>query len=227
MSDGYLPAFAGPSIITPSGENMAHPDPRTALSAMSDARTGTVTQLLEQVEGGDRAALNDIFPLVYDELRAIAHNHRRRWHGDETLGTTALVHEAYVKLVRAARPGARSRAHFLAVAGKAMRHILSNHARARRRQRRGGDQKQVPIDAVADLSSPLDLSDELADELAELDTALTGLEQFDTRLSRIVECRFFADMSIADTATAMDLSAATVKRDWALARAWLYREMRP
>lgn len=197
----------------------------TLLSAMSDVQTRTVTQLLEQVESGDRAALNQIFSLVYDELRAIAHSHRRRWHGDETLGTTALVHEAYVKMVYAARPGARSRAHFLAVAGKAMRQILSNYARAWRRQRRGGHLRRVPIDEVPDLLGPIGLSDELANDLTELETALERLEQFDTRLSRVVECRFFAAMSIADTATALNISAATVKRDWALARAWLYREM--
>jgi RNA polymerase sigma factor (TIGR02999 family) len=197
----------------------------TRLSVMSDAQTRTVTQLLEQVADGDRAALNQVFPLVYDELREIAHSHRRRWHGDETLGTTALVHEAYVKLVHAARPGARSRAYFLAVAGKAMRQILSNYARAWRRQRRGGHFQRVPIDALPDLQGPVDPSDDLADDLTELEAALARLEQFDTRLSRIVECRFFAAMSIAETATALNVSPATVKRDWALARAWLYREM--
>ena len=192
---------------------------------MSSTEARTVTHLLEQLQAGDSAALDRLFPIVYEELRVIAHAHRLRWHGDDTLGTTALVHEAYVKLVGVERPGAKSHAHFLAVTGKAMRHILCNYSRARRRVKRGGDLQQVPLDAVSDAAMPFDLSAEQADALARLESALERLEQTDPRLSRMVECRFFGDMSIADTATALNLSPATVKRDWALARAWLFREM--
>jgi RNA polymerase sigma factor (TIGR02999 family) len=192
---------------------------------MPSTEARKVTHLLEQLQAGDSAALDRLFPIVYEELRVLAHAHRQRWHGDETLGTTALVHEAYVKLVGVEQPGARSHAHFLAVAGKAMRHILCNYSRARRRLKRGGDLQQVPLDAVPDAAMPFDLSDEQADALASLESALERLEQTDPRLSRMVECRFFGDMSIADTATALNLSPATVKRDWTLARAWLFREM--
>ena len=185
----------------------------------------TVTRLLAQLEGGHRAALDQLFPIVYAELRALAHRQRRRWYGDETLGTTALVNEAYLKLVDQQRLGARSRAHFLAIAAKAMRHILSNYAEARRRLKRGGDLRRVSADVLDAVPAPLGLTDAQAELLAALDDALRRLEETNVRLSRVVECRFLAGMSIEDTAVALDTSPATVKRDWVLARAWLYREL--
>jgi RNA polymerase sigma factor (TIGR02999 family) len=185
----------------------------------------TVTRLLEELDGGHRSALDQLFPLVYRELKALAHSHRQRWHGDHTLGTTALVHEAYLKLVGQQRLSARNRSHFLALAAKAMRHILSNYAEARRRLKRGGGIEKVPLDAMDIVPAALDLSDDQAEMLEALDIALRKLEETNARLSRVVECRFFAGMSIADTAAALDSSPATIKRDWVLAHAWLYREM--
>jgi RNA polymerase sigma factor (TIGR02999 family) len=185
----------------------------------------TVTRVLNRLQHGNRAALDELFPLVYHELRRLAHRHRLRWHGDETLGTTALVHEAYLKLDGGQRLTARSRTHFLALAAKAMRQILGDYARARRRLKRGGDLHRVPLDALeAEPGQPV-ISEEQAETLTVLDAALGRLEQADSRLSQVVECRFFAGLSIADTAAVVGTSPATVKRDWMLARAWLYREM--
>ena len=185
---------------------------------------GTVTRLLSELESGNDAALDALYPIIYDELRAIARNHRRRWDGDTTLGTTALVHEAFLKLSRADAVHATSRVHFLRVASRAMRQILSNYARDRRALKRGNEAAHIPLDLVpaggADIAEP-----HRAENIANLEEALRKLETFDKRLSDVVECRFYGGMSIEDTAAALEVSPATVKRDWALARAWLFREM--
>lgn len=185
----------------------------------------SITGLLLAVERGDRAALEALFPLVYEELRMLARRQRRAWHGNLTLNTTALVHEAYLKLVHQGRIGATSRAHFFAVAATAMRHILCNYARDRQRKKRGGDVQHVSLEKMDQAAKQPQLSDEGAEALAALDAALVRLEQLDKRQSRIVECRFFAGMSVEETAAALGISPATVKRDWTLARAWLYREI--
>jgi len=185
----------------------------------------TVTRLLGELADGNRGALDELVVLVYDELRLLARRQRRHWHGDFTLDTTALVHEAYLKLVDQRRLGVASRGHFLAVAAKAMRHILCNYARDRRRQKRGGGLTPLSLDVLRATPGYVVLSDEQAEVLTALDEALRHLEQVDRRQSEVVECRFFAGLTIEDTATALDTSAATVKRDWALARAWLYREL--
>jgi RNA polymerase sigma factor (TIGR02999 family) len=185
----------------------------------------TVTQLLHELEGGNRAALSELFPLLYIELRTLARRQRRRWRGDFTLNTTALVHEAYLKLVDQKRLEARSRTHFFAVAAKTMRHILCNYARDRLRKKRGGDLQRLPLVDIETIPETLVLSEEQSEWLVALDEALQQLEKVDTSLRDIVECRFFGAMSIADTATALGLSPATVKRHWTLARSWLYREM--
>jgi RNA polymerase sigma factor (TIGR02999 family) len=190
-----------------------------------EATRGTVTRLLVDLERGDAAALDELFPPVYEELRMLAHRHRRRWHGDDTLGTTALVHEAYVKLVDQKRIHANGRAHFLALAARAMRHILSNYARARRRQKRGGGRPLLSLDALQIAADPLTSLDDHVATITVLSAALEELDRFDERLARVVECRFFAGLSIPDTAIALGTSPATVKRDWALARAWLFRQM--
>ena len=190
--------------------------------------TATVTHLLEAIRDGDRAALNDLFPLVYEELYAQAHRQRRRWHGDHTVNTTALVHEAYLKLVDQTQIRWNSRTHFLGVAAKAMRHILIDYARQRKRVKRGGGQPHVPFDDVAGRlgeSGAFSLSEEKATALVALDATLARLQGLNERQSQIVECRFFGGMTIADTAAFLGLSPATVKRDWRLAQAWLYREM--
>lgn len=191
-----------------------------------ETNTGTITHLLADFENGDRGALEALFPIVYDELRSLAHRQRRKWDGDATLGTTALVHEAYLKLVDADHIGASSRVHFLRVASMAMRQILCNYGRDRRAAKRGGDSPRVSLDLLGDGLAAAALSDEQSETLADLDEAMRRLEAVDARLAAVVECRFFGGLSIDDTAGALGISVATVKRDWSLARAWLYREMK-
>lgn len=182
-------------------------------------RQGEVTRLLAELSHGGRDAMDQLLPLVYDELRRIAH--RRLWgeRADHTLVTTDLVHETYLKLVGLEEIEWRNRAHFLAVAAQAMRRVLVNHAVSRKAQKRGGERRKVPLDEV------VLRADQPAEELLALDDALRRLEAINERHARIVECRFFAGMSIEETADVLDISPATVKRDWTLARAWLNREL--
>lgn len=192
-----------------------------------DTPQGTVTRLLRQASAGDRDALDELFPLVYEELRALARAQRRRRAGAETLNTTALVHEAYLKLVQQEDPEWRDRAHFRAVAATAMRHILIDYARRARTARRGGTRARLSLDEI---ERSLTSSGEqvLTDEpelLIVLDEALGRLGSHSERQVRIVECRFFAGMTVPDTAEALGVSSATVKRGWSMARAWLFREM--
>jgi RNA polymerase sigma factor (TIGR02999 family) len=184
-----------------------------------------ITVLLLAAERGDRAALEECFPLVYDELRVLAHRQRGAWHGNLTLNTTALVHEAYLKLVDQRRIGATSRGHFFAIAATAMRHILCNYARDQNRKKRGGDAQRVSLDDADGAVGQTDLSDESAKILAALGEAVQWLAHIDKRQSQIIECRFFAAMTVEETAAALDISPATVKRDWLLARARLYRQI--
>ena len=186
-----------------------------------------ITELLLAAEHGDRSALEACFPLVYEELRVIARRQRRAWHGNPTLNTTSLLHEAYLKLVDQGRLGARSRAHFFAIASTAMRHILCNYARDRTRQKRGGGIKEVSLQDVEVAAAQPPFSDEAAEVLAALGEALERLEKIDKRQSQVVECRFFAALNVEDTALALNISPATVKRDWSFARAWLLRQMQP
>jgi RNA polymerase sigma factor (TIGR02999 family) len=186
---------------------------------------GTVTRLLLELKNGDRTALESLFPAVYDELRSLAHHQRRRWNGDTTLGTTALVNEAYIKLVDAERIDAESRLHFLRIAATAMRHVLCNYARDQRAVRRGGNVPRMSLDWLESEGVNVGASGSQSEMLVDLDDALHRLAQIDPRLSDVVECRFFGGLTIEDTARALDTSPATVKRDWALARAWLYRDL--
>jgi RNA polymerase sigma factor (TIGR02999 family) len=190
-----------------------------------DSTQTTVTNLLRELQAGNSAALGELFLLVYNELRVLAHRQRRRWHGDFTLNTTALVHEAYLKLVDQTQLDIDNRAHFLGVAAKAMRHILCNYARNRRTIKRGGDLQRLRLEELDALPEKMTLSQDQAAILVALDEALKQLETVDSRLSDVVECRFFGAMSIEDTAAALALSPATVKRRWTLARSWLYREL--
>jgi RNA polymerase sigma factor (TIGR02999 family) len=183
-----------------------------------------VTRLLNAHQRGDGGALDALLPLVYDELHAVAHGQRQRWQGDQTLDTTALVREAYLKLVDQRRATWENRAHFLATAAKAMRHILINYARDRRVQKRGGAQRKLSLDEISgQLERVADLSDESGELLIALDTALRKLEQVNERQSRIVECRFFGGLTIEETATALGISTASVSRGWALARVRLFQ----
>jgi len=192
---------------------------------MDSPAQDSITGLLQAVERGDRNALDGLFPLVYEELSRLAHHQRRAWHGDLTLNTTALVHEAYLKLVDQKRLPAESRTHFFAVAAKAMRHILCNYARDRHRQKRGGDARHVSLGPAHDIAAQIAITDEHADTPDALDVALKRLEQGSERQARVVECRFFGGLSVEDTATALGISPRTAKRDWTFARAWLRREM--
>jgi RNA polymerase sigma factor (TIGR02999 family) len=186
---------------------------------------GRITDLLHAAEQGDRASLDALFPLVYDELNFLARQQRRSWHGDMTLNTTALVHEVYLKVVDQKRLPAESRAHFFGVAAKAMRHILSNYARDRSRKKRGGGVPHVSLEPGQDLGAHIVLSDDQTDTLVALDESLRELERIAARQARVVECRFFGGLSVEDTAAVLGVSPRTVKRDWTFARAWLKREM--
>jgi RNA polymerase sigma factor (TIGR02999 family) len=193
-------------------------------SAIEQARPEDVTRLLLALGQGDSTALDRLFPLVYEDLRAIAHRLRRRWRSDDTLDTTALVHEAYLKLL--GRISWESRSHFFATAAKAMRHVLINYARRTQAQRRGGDQLKVSLEEISDsCERELALSDENADLLSALGSALETLERVNERQSRIVECRYFGGMTVQETAAALGISTATVSRGWALAQVRLFQAM--
>lgn len=192
---------------------------------MSDETRTRVTQLLAELPDGSGAAVDELFALLYDELRAIAHRQRRRWQGNDTLQTTALVHEAFLKLVDQERVVTENRPHFLAVAARAMRHILCNYARDRKAQKRGGAIEHVALEESRGGMAGTPSSSESSEVLVALDEALLRLEQIDPRQSRVVECRFFGGLTIEDTATALGISPRTVKRDWAMAQAWLHREI--
>ena len=178
-----------------------------------------VTELLEAWKQGDEEAPNRLFPVVYSELRRIAH--RRRGPVGDTLRTTALVHETYLKLVGGARASYVDRGHFFAVAARAMRHILVDAARRRAAEKRGG---KVQFTTLEEGRVPVE---ERAAEVVALDEALQLLEELDPRLVQIVEMRFFAGLSVEETAEALSLSTATVKRDWRKARAFLNQRLGP
>lgn len=180
---------------------------------------GEVTSLLAAARRGDRAALDRLFSVVYSELQRIAHARRREWRGDQTLNTTALVHEAYLKLTRQQDVPWRDRSQFYATASRAMRHILINYARDRRRAKRGGARKPIPLNEM------LVRTDEAAEGLIELDQALEQLAEMSTRQMRVVECRFFGGLTVTQTAEALRISPATVKRDWSAACAWLHHQL--
>ena len=192
-----------------------------------DPSQRTVTRLLRDLESGDRGAFDELLPLVYGQLHQAAERQRRRWHGDETLNTTALVHEAYLRLVDQTAPSWQNRAHFLAVASRAMRQILINYAKARQAAKRGGGAEPIPLHEIeAALKGDGDPAEARDEALAALEVSLRRLESLDDRQCRVVECRFFGSMTIHDTAEALGISPATVKRSWASAQAWLYRDLK-
>jgi RNA polymerase sigma factor (TIGR02999 family) len=180
---------------------------------------GAVTDLLVRWRGGDAEALESLIPLVYAELRSLAHHYLRQERPDHTLQSTALVHEAYVRLVGHAPPALQNRTHFFGVAARLMRQILVEHARAQRAAKRGGGASVLTLDDGLDRAQPMNF------DILQLDDALNGLARLDQRQSRIVELRFFTGLSIDETAQVMGISAATVSREWTTARAWLHREL--
>jgi RNA polymerase sigma factor (TIGR02999 family) len=178
-----------------------------------------IGDLVKELGGGGRDAVDRLFPVLYQELKAIARRHRHRERPHHTLNTTDLVHEAYVKLLGLDHLTWQNRAHFLAVAAQAIRRILIDYAVASKAQKRGGQRQRVSLDeTMLRMERPLDQLITIGDEL-------TRLEELNPRLARVVECRFFSGMSIEETACALNASPATVKRDWVIARAWLHREL--
>lgn len=186
---------------------------------MHDPISTPVTELLVRWRSGDRDALQSLMPLVYDEMRRLAHRYLRRERPGHTLQSTALVHEAFVRLTGSAPPEWEDRAHFFGIAAHLMRQILVEYARSRNADKRGGAIVKLAIDAVNEPSIKTDLN------IVALDDALNDLAKIDPQQSRVVELRFFSGLSIEDTAQVMGISESTVKRDWNTARVWLYREL--
>jgi RNA polymerase sigma factor (TIGR02999 family) len=188
--------------------------------AMIPGSTQSVTGLLQAWASGDQAALDQLLPLVYDDLRRQARRYMRAQPAGHTLQTTALVHEAYLRLVGQSAVEWTGRAHFFGVAAKAMRSILVDHARARNAAKRGGSARAITLDEGAGIAGPEPGVDVLA-----LDEALGRLAELDARKSQLVELRYFGGLGIDEAAAVLDVSAATVKREWTTARAWLRREL--
>ena len=188
------------------------------LTSHVTSQPGEITQLLKELSHGNREAETRLVPLVYRELRHLASRYMRRERPDHTLQPTALVHEAYLKLVEQRRVSWESRAHFYCVAARLMRRVLLDHAREVKAAKRGGGQK-IPLEPS------LVYSEERPGELLEVDEALTRLAERDPRQGRVVELRFFGGCSEDEIARILGVSSRTVKRDWRIARAWLYAEL--
>ncbi len=178
-----------------------------------------VTAKLAALSAGRREAWDELMPIVYDELKRLAHRHLRGERSGHTLNTTSLVHEAYLKLVNVDQLQWRDRTHFFAMASRAMRRILIDHARTRSREKRGGGWTKVPLDDA------FKVAEARAEDLIALDDALNRLESVNERQCRVVEYRFFGGMSVQEAAEALGVSAASVKRDWMASRAWLNQEL--
>ncbi len=178
-----------------------------------------VTILLGEMSGGNRSAPEQLLPLVYDELRKLAHAYLQNERADHSLQATALVHEAYIRLVDWQTVSWQNRAHFFAVAASVMRKILVDHTRAKRAQKRDGGQK-------LELGEAVGFAAEREIDLIALDEALKNLAEFDDVQARLVEMRFFGGLTIEETAHALGVSPATVKREWTMATAWLYRRIK-
>jgi RNA polymerase sigma-70 factor (ECF subfamily) len=181
----------------------------------------SVTQLLEQWNHGDREALDKLMPLIYEELRKMARRYMRQQNPGHTLQTTALIHEAYLRMVKQKEKHFENRAHFFGVAAQAMRHILVDYARSRHAAKRGGDARPISLEEAALVT------EERAAELVAFDDALKELEELSKRQSRVVELRYFGGLSVEETATVLEVSPDTVMRDWSMAKTWLHRALSP
>jgi RNA polymerase sigma factor (TIGR02999 family) len=186
---------------------------------MKTLTADNLTALLVEWREGDQAALDRLMPLVYDQLRRIAHRYVQRERDGHTLQTSALVNEAYLRLADQ-KVVWQNRSHFFAVTARVMRHILIDHARRRRYAKHGGQARQVPIEEASTMSL------ERAAELIALEEALDELGKLDERKSRVVELRYFGGLSLEETADVLQISLMTVRRDWRAAKAWLYRRMK-
>ncbi len=182
---------------------------------------GDVTTWLERLTGGDPEALDEVVRRLYDELRQLARSRLRNERDPRTLGTTALVSEAYLRLVGQQSMSAESRTRFFAIASNTMRRVLVDHARTRKRLKRGGGVRPVPLDDVEEV-----LSEGESDEVLALDDALNRLARANPRAATVVEQRFFAGLSVAEVAAGLGISEKTAQRDWITARAWLRKEVR-
>ena len=178
-----------------------------------------ITGLLLDWGNGDKTALDRVIPLVYQELRRLAHRQMRRERAGDTLQTTALINEAYLRLVDYTRVRPRDRAHFFAIAAQAMRRILIERARSRRASKRGSGAQQVSLEEAVELSN------QRAADLVALDEALTNLAVIDPRKAQVVELKYFGGMTIEETAEVLEVSTPTVERDWHMAKIWLHREV--
>ena len=184
------------------------------------AGRGNITRLLIAHREGDPGAMNDLAPLIYEELRRMARNQLRRFRPGGTLCTTALIHEAWIELADERGVQWRERGHFYAVAARTMRRVVVDRARYLGAAKRGGDRQRVDLAAIDPPAR------EFSEEVLAVDLALRSLEDFNPRLAKVVEFRWFAGMTAAETGDAMGVSSRTVERDWVRARAWLQREMR-
>lgn len=192
--------------------------PESERSYMNGSKS--VTELLADVRQGRAGAVDDLVALVYPQFRVLAAAHLRHERPDHTLQPTALVHEAFLKLVDDAGQGWENRAHFFGVAANVMRRILVDHARRHNAQKRGGGE-------VLRLETGMDVAVDSADQMMRIDDALTRLAELDPRQARVVELRFFAGLTVDECAEVLGVAPVTIKRDWAMARAWLYRELSP
>lgn len=178
-----------------------------------------ITQLLDRVASGDQRAVDILLPVLYDELRAIAEHHLRSERQDLTLQATALVHEAYLRLVNQDKAVWEGRTHFLAIASQAIRRILVDAARARNAQKRGGDRKRLQLDTSMLIDEPKPA------DLVALDAALAHLAELYPEKAKIVELRFFGGLTVAEVSAFLDIPSRTIDRHWQFARAWLYRQL--
>jgi RNA polymerase sigma-70 factor (ECF subfamily) len=186
---------------------------------MVSPQTDDISQLLLAWSGGDRAAMDRLMPLVYGELRLLALQHMRRESARHSLQTTALIHEAYLRLIDASQVRVENRRHFFAISSRLMRQVLVDLARERGSQKRGRRAEQVSLDEA------MVVSEQRGEGLLALDEALAALAEFDARKSQVVEMRFFGGMTVEETAEALDVSVETVHRDWRLAKSWLLRRL--
>ena len=186
---------------------------------MPDLSQQNITLLLEDCVSGNKNAVNELLPIVYNELRRISSKYLHDEYRNHTLQTTELVHEAYIKLVGGHEINWQNRAHFFGIAANSMRQILVDYARKRNSQKRGEGKTHLSLDSVEEIVF------ETEEDIIELDEAMKKLEVFDPDLSKVVELRFFAGLNVEETAKVLNCSASTVKREWSLARAWLFREL--
>jgi RNA polymerase sigma factor (TIGR02999 family) len=187
----------------------------------SEEKRQDITEILRQWSSGDREALDELMPLVYEELHRQAAQYLRRERSHHTLQTTALINEAYLKLIDQRDVNWENRTHFFAIAAQAMRRILVDYAKTRNREKRGGAAENLPLDDAFQIQA----KEENSVDLIALDEALTRLAEIDEQQARVVELRYFADLSLEATAETLHISRATAARDWSVAKAWLLREL--